>query len=60
MAGLARDLLVPGDFAGLLALGTAIWMNETRPTYGGSADSWGTIFVRYAQLFRSSSMSATP
>jgi DHA1 family bicyclomycin/chloramphenicol resistance-like MFS transporter len=40
-------------FAGFLALGTAIWMNETRPTYGGSADSWGTIFVRYAQLFRS-------
>lgn len=39
--------------AGLLALGTAIWMNETRPTRGGNADSWGTIFVRYAGLFRS-------
>ncbi len=39
--------------AGLLALGTTIWLNETRPTTGGRADSWATIFMRYAALFRS-------
>ncbi|MBO6782017.1 MAG: multidrug effflux MFS transporter [Alphaproteobacteria bacterium] len=40
-------------FAGLLALGTSIWLNETRPTTGGQADSWGTIFSRYARVLRS-------
>lgn len=39
--------------AGLLALGTSIWLHETRPTTGGTPDSWGTIFLRYARLLRS-------
>ncbi len=40
-------------FAGLLALGTSLWLNETRPTVGGHGVTWGTIFVRYARLLRS-------
>lgn len=39
--------------AGLMALGASIWLRETRPLTGGQADSWATIFLRYAQLLRS-------
>lgn len=39
--------------AGLMALCAHIWLDETRPTTGGTPDSWGTIFMRYARLFQS-------
>lgn len=39
--------------AGLMALGASIWLQETRPMTGGKPDSWATIFLRYARLFRS-------
>lgn len=39
--------------AGLLMLGSAFWLRETRPLTGGRADGWTTIFLRYARLFRS-------
>lgn len=39
--------------AALLALATSFWLGETRPLTDGQPDSWSTIFLRYAQLFRS-------
>lgn len=38
---------------GLLMLATHHWLRETRPLTGGQPDSWATIFIRYARLFRS-------
>ncbi|MDA0786161.1 MAG: multidrug effflux MFS transporter [Proteobacteria bacterium] len=37
----------------LAALGANYWLRETRPLTGGQPDGWGTIFLRYASLFRS-------
>jgi MFS transporter, DHA1 family, multidrug resistance protein len=37
----------------IAALGASYWLRETRPLTGGQPDRWGTIFLRYASLFRS-------
>ena len=39
--------------AGCMALGAAIWLDETRPVTGGQVTGWTTILTRYARLFRS-------
>lgn len=40
-------------FAGLLAVGSGLWLGETRPLTGETPDSWATIFMRYARLLKS-------
>lgn len=37
----------------IAALGASFWLRETRPLTGGQPDRWSTIFLCYAQLFRS-------
>ncbi len=37
----------------LATLGVNYWLRETRPLTRGQPDRWGTIFIRYASLFRS-------
>ncbi len=39
--------------AGLLALGSVLWLRETRPVSADGVASWATILLRYARLLRS-------